>query len=421
MKRIIIAVFLLGALLVPPLVLAQEQTQPDLGQTQHYSGFSRFFDNVKMFFSFGDKKVMLALDIREKELNSAIINIENGENKKAEKNIQRAKNKLQHVQKKVSKDIAKDVKTNIGKIINKINEVKNLPNNFETYILEEEKTQLTAELVIEVEGKEGQILIREIVKDDKSGKNKVEITVDGDVGQTKVMEIEGKIGEIDNQIAERVVKTEIAKGDDGLTPEIKTDNNNSDDGLTPEVKTHTVGDGTEMNDPLPIPDLNQINPDLYNPNARAPGDTFEEDNWVEKNEIDGEGDCGDGVVCEGDSVIDYGVDQVNNIFVTDKVGTEELLDKINNEGGMAPGTNNEVPGDTIVSDGDNVVKTGMDVDLNKIDPNATPKTPIPTDGSICCKKTRDGETRYHWDYEADCLNPEKIEGEVVDTDVCPAF
>jgi len=41
---------------------------------QTYSGFSKFVDNVKLFFSSGDGKVKLALDIREKELNSAIEN-----------------------------------------------------------------------------------------------------------------------------------------------------------------------------------------------------------------------------------------------------------------------------------------------------------------------------------------------------------
>ena len=78
-----------------------------------------------------------------------------------------------------------------------LKEEQNLLDNFETYILEEEKTQLTAELVIEFEGKEGQTLTREIVKDGESGRNKVEIIMDGDDGQTKVIEIAGKIGEIE--------------------------------------------------------------------------------------------------------------------------------------------------------------------------------------------------------------------------------
>ncbi|MEA3378801.1 MAG: hypothetical protein U9Q69_04130, partial [Nanoarchaeota archaeon] len=57
-------------LLVLPLVLAQEQSQT-------YYGFNRFTDNVKMFFTSGDNKVGLALEIREKEVDSAIINSQN--------------------------------------------------------------------------------------------------------------------------------------------------------------------------------------------------------------------------------------------------------------------------------------------------------------------------------------------------------
>jgi len=67
---------------------------------------------------------------------------------------------------------------------------------------------------------------------------------------------------------------------------------------------------------------------------------------------------------------------------------------------------------------DIVVDSVMDVDVDKVDPDAGPKTPIPTDGSICCKKTKYGETRYHWDSEEDCLDPGKIKGDVVDNDVC---
>ena len=55
MKKEGVVLLLLGILLVSPLVLAQEQTQT-------YSGFSRFVDNVKLFFSSGDNKVDLAVD-----------------------------------------------------------------------------------------------------------------------------------------------------------------------------------------------------------------------------------------------------------------------------------------------------------------------------------------------------------------------
>ncbi|MFH1641838.1 MAG: hypothetical protein ABIC04_02980 [Nanoarchaeota archaeon] len=252
MKKRVMSLFLLAILLAFPLILAQEQAKT-------YSDFGRFIDNVKMFFSLGDKKVMLALDIRGKELDSAIINTKNLDNDNAEKNLERAKERLQFVQNKVSKNIAEEVKTNIDKTISKINEEENLPDNFDTYALEEEKTQLTAKLVIEVEGKEGQTLTREIVKDGESGKNKVKIEVKGDDGQIKVMEIEGKIGEIDNQIAERT----FAPGTKGIGEpgsDIKTviveegKDGSGDDGLKPVVKTHVAGDGTGKNDPIPKSD-----------------------------------------------------------------------------------------------------------------------------------------------------------------------
>ncbi|MFH1565784.1 MAG: hypothetical protein ABIB98_01085 [bacterium] len=193
MKKNIMVLLFLGVLLFPSSALAQEQIRA-------YSNFDRFIDNAKMLFSFGDKKVVLALDIREKELNSAIVNIRNGNSEEAELNLERAKKRLQYVQNKVSKNIAEDVKTNIEETINRINEEKNLPDNFETYILEEEKTQLTAELVDRVIGKEEQNLTREIVKDSESGENRVEITVGGNEVRTEVMEIKMQIDKIDKVI-----------------------------------------------------------------------------------------------------------------------------------------------------------------------------------------------------------------------------
>ena len=47
MKKEVMILLLLGILFVSPLVLAQEQAQT-------YSGFNKFVDNIKLFFSFGD-------------------------------------------------------------------------------------------------------------------------------------------------------------------------------------------------------------------------------------------------------------------------------------------------------------------------------------------------------------------------------
>ncbi|MFH1358566.1 MAG: hypothetical protein ABIH37_01630 [archaeon] len=139
MKKSVIIVLILEILIVLPLVLAQEQTQT-------YSGFDRLADNVKLAFSGGDDKVRLALEIREKEVDSAINNIQNQEEDKTIKNLENAKEKLQIVQEKVSLDTAGEIKTSVDEIIDKVNEEENLPDEVEEYLLEEEKSQLTAVL-----------------------------------------------------------------------------------------------------------------------------------------------------------------------------------------------------------------------------------------------------------------------------------
>ena len=139
MEKSAIVLLLIGMLFISPLVLAQEQAQI-------YSGFNRFTDNVKMFFSSGDKEVRLALEIREKEVNSAITNIQNQGEDEAIKNLERAKEKLQVVQEKVSLNTSEEIKTSVDEIIDKVNEEENLSDEFEDYLLEEEKTQLTAVL-----------------------------------------------------------------------------------------------------------------------------------------------------------------------------------------------------------------------------------------------------------------------------------
>ncbi|MDP2946549.1 MAG: hypothetical protein Q8N88_00395, partial [Nanoarchaeota archaeon] len=175
---------------------------------QTYSGFNRFTDNVKLFFSSGDNKVNLALNIREKEINSAFENLEN--NKETAENLDRARNKLLLVQEKVSVNNAERVKNNVNELVGKVNKYQNLPDEFKTYILDEEKTKLTAELVVEVNGKEGQTLTREVVKDGTTGQNMVKIVVMGENGEEIITETQGQIGQIQNQIAEKVVKIDIA-------------------------------------------------------------------------------------------------------------------------------------------------------------------------------------------------------------------
>ena len=136
MKKEVIIIFLIGILLVSPFVLAQE--------SQTYSGFDRFADNIKLFFSGGDNKVMLALEIREKELNSATNNLKLGEENKAKKEIESAINMLKIIQLKTTPEIADEVRNNIKETEYIIKENLNL-EFFEKYLTEEQKTKLVIE------------------------------------------------------------------------------------------------------------------------------------------------------------------------------------------------------------------------------------------------------------------------------------
>jgi len=114
MKKSVIVLLLIGILLVSPLVLAQDQTEEQTEeQTKTYTRFNRFTDNFKLSSLEGDKKIRLALEIREKEVDSAIINIQNQGEDKAIKNLERARKKLQIVQEKVSLNTSEETQLEI--------------------------------------------------------------------------------------------------------------------------------------------------------------------------------------------------------------------------------------------------------------------------------------------------------------------
>jgi hypothetical protein len=217
MKKEVVTLFLLGMFLILPMISAQEQTQT-------YSGFDRFIDNVKIFFSAGDNKVKLALEIREKEVNSAIANLADNKVDSANKNIDNALNKLLIVQEKVSSDSADEVGESVKEVVENIKE-KNLTETLDRYVLEEEKTQLVAELVVEVNGTEGQTLTREIVRSQNENRNTVRLTIQNQNGEIEEIEVEGGIqnntavweivngiNEIDKGINEIVVEHTYAEG-----------------------------------------------------------------------------------------------------------------------------------------------------------------------------------------------------------------
>jgi len=273
---------------------------------QTYSGFNRFTDNVKLFFSSGENKVNLALEIREKEINSALENVGDDE---ATKNLERARNKLLVVQEKVSVDNAEKVKTNVDEVINKVNNYENLSDEFETYLLEEEKTQLTAELVIEVDGKEGQTLTREVVKNESTGQNMVRIVVVGENGEEIITEIQGQINQIQNNIAERVVKMDIAKNIDKADLEdgvyVAKGDGGGNEGLSPEIKTD-IESGGNVEDEIVENEGEDYAPGT---SGDSPGDVI--DDTYDDDVIEG-GDCGDGVDC-GDGSADPGVEGTNDV------------------------------------------------------------------------------------------------------------
>ncbi|MEJ2267703.1 MAG: hypothetical protein P8X70_01355 [Nanoarchaeota archaeon] len=238
MRKELIVLFVLGIFLILPIISAQEQTET-------YSGFDRFIDNVRMFFSFGDSKVMLALEIREKEVSAAMVNTRNENDEEADKNLKNAWEKLQVIQEKVSLGTADEIKENSYEIRNRIKEQGNLSKDFEVYVLEEEKTGLTAEWVIEINGTKGQNLTNEEV-------------VNETIGQTKVVEIEKRIDQIDNEISNWVVEHTYAEGttaggeagvvvEGGLTKVVKTEVSQGDNGLKPEVKNSVASGGHEDN------------------------------------------------------------------------------------------------------------------------------------------------------------------------------
>jgi hypothetical protein len=142
MKKEMIVLLLLGILFVSPFVLAQEQAQT-------YSGFGRFIDNVKLFFSSGDAKVRLALEIREKEIYSAMDNSRNNQERSAIKNLENAHQKLKIVNEEISLNVVEEIKENVDGLVSEIESEENLSDNFEVYVLEEKKTQLLAELTQE--------------------------------------------------------------------------------------------------------------------------------------------------------------------------------------------------------------------------------------------------------------------------------
>ncbi len=503
MKKEVIVLLLLGILLVSPLVLAQEQAQT-------YSGINRFIDNVKLAFSGGDNKVRLALEVREKEVDSAMNNFNNEDEEKAVKNLERAKEKLKIVQEKVSLDTSEEIKENINEIKDKINKEENLLDEFEEYLLEEEKTQLTAELT-----EKTYEYCKELAKEDfalmlKEEECNPDTAVPGlekeleklkDLQEESfvqlMLEIRSCIDDPGTCNCEANVDVEQkAKCEKMVALAVKCEYKN-DENACNELKSMkpVKGDGfAESFVPDFFMDLFKKKEDMidYNIEKSDVPEECQNENEREKPECaryrgfkelsdkcwDKEGNflldecggpenreptmresipqcydednnfleekCGKITMVRNEEglvnyIIEKEIDNVINDFENKSaehlmeirsgwmmVENKWVIDKgdqgINNKTKEIKKEMNQI--DTQIKDiivKNNVVKSGMDIDLGKRDPDATPKTPVPTDGSICCKTIMSGHTKYSWDYEEDCLNPATIKGEVVDNDFCVAL
>ncbi|MFH1839977.1 MAG: hypothetical protein ABH849_02405 [Nanoarchaeota archaeon] len=323
MKKGILVVILLSFFLIVPIVSAET-----------YSGFNRFTDNVRLFFSSGDNKVMLALEVREKEVNSAMVNTKNGNAEEAEENLERAWKRLQLVQEKVSINTAEEVKENSKEVREKIMNQENLPNDFDVYVLEEEKTGLTAEWVIEVGGKEGQNSENWVVNG-TIGEGGV--VVNGTVGGNRVWEIETRIGEIDGEISNWVVDNDVGvEKDNGLTWEVKTELANGDNGLKPEVKTY-----------MDVVKNNVID--------KSPMTKDNEDVIPAPNIVDG-GICEEGEDCDDDCMAPQGI--VGVVGPDDTVIHEDELVEDDSDGGEEEGndaedSSNDVTGEVVKNSNSN--------------------------------------------------------------------
>ena len=291
MKKVMVFL-ILAMLLTSAFAVAEEQSQVQL---QTYSGLNRFVDNVRLLFSGGDNKVRLALEIREKEVNSAIENVKTDEAEKADKNLENAWDKLQLIQEKVSVNTAEEVRQNSEKIRDTIQTQENLPDDFNVYALEEEKTGLTAEWVIEKNGEQNQTMEREIAMNQSKE-------------QDRVMEIETRIDEIDGEISNWVVEHTYAEGttaggeagvvvEGGLTKVVKNEVATGDNGLKREVKTSVANE--EKN-------TERIKEDSSGDTLNQPADYHESTGGSS-------GDCGEGVKCGGEDDVIEGGEGENHI------------------------------------------------------------------------------------------------------------
>lgn len=169
-----------------------------IASAQAYSGFEKFTDSVKLFFAKGDDKANLALEIREKEVNSAIFNLKAGNAAGAEKNLDSASEKLRIVQDIASPDISANVKESVDKIESKIQE-----NNYElldSYLAEEEKTKLSMDISEKTLSYCDELAMQDYASMQKDEKCKSYVWMENKIKQRLTEEQEKAKSEIENQV-----------------------------------------------------------------------------------------------------------------------------------------------------------------------------------------------------------------------------
>ncbi|MBU2576349.1 MAG: hypothetical protein KKF50_01370 [Nanoarchaeota archaeon] len=543
-KGLIMVSLIVGVLLCSLIVSAEEQTQEQTEsqeQYQTYSGWGRFTDNVKMFFSGEDNKVRLALEIREKEVYSAISNVQNQKEDSAVKNLERAKKRLQLVQEKVSLDTSEEIKTSVGDVTAKINNEDDLPDEFDDYLLEEEKTQLTAvltektyEYCVKLANEDFALMLGDeecnpetaipgLEKDLKKLKKLQEesfirlmLEIRSCIDDPGTCNCEASLDDDERAKCEKMVTLAVKceyKEDETSCGELEAMMPSPGDGFARSfIPDYLMGSFEERRDLIEynLEHSDGVPEECWNDNDKPECEKYaalKEDgldwdaqgNWIgwQRGKIkatngtmepsvptmqesipqcfDEEGvfleeKCGKvTIVWNADGLINYLIgNQIDNVIEefenksrqyapgTYANGTMDVNGNVpmeirsgwmmeNNEWVIDPGyqemkkgmnqIRNQIqnityamgtgPGGVggVVVDGDGNVVTDGDgnvVVTNDMSVDAGPVTDDSGggDGSICCKKTKDGETRHHWDSEEDCLDPGNIKGEVVDNDVC---
>ncbi|HLE06705.1 MAG TPA: hypothetical protein VI790_05090 [Candidatus Nanoarchaeia archaeon] len=131
-------ILLIGLLLTPSIANAQE--------LQKYSFFSRLIDGFRLFFSQGESRVDLLLEIKEKEINSAIVNAGEGNFNEAIRSLDNAKNNMQSVQGLINLNNTQKITSSVNKTINQLIKI-DLPKEFNDYLIDEQVTGSSAELI----------------------------------------------------------------------------------------------------------------------------------------------------------------------------------------------------------------------------------------------------------------------------------